>query len=208
MPASEPPETVEDVIRAACERDDAGEATRLALEAYGSEILRYLVSLTRDAGLADEAFSLFCEHLWRGLPRFRWESRLRPWAYVVARNALNMIRRQPHRRRPVVPLSDPGVGEIAERLRTTTAIHLRTEIKDAVARLRQKLEPFDQEILVLRIGRRMSWLDIARIVRAPDEEPDAADLKREAARLRKRFERAKAALEALVREEGLGQDAP
>lgn len=197
-------EAVDAAVRAACDDGDHAVATRRALEAYGPELLGYLVALTHDAALAEDAFSLLCERLWRGLARFRWESSLRTWVYVLARNALRTLQRKPaHRRRPA-PVSDSIVQEVAAELRSTTAIYLKTETKDAVARLRRQLDPLDQDILMLRLGRRMSWLDIARVLHeAHAHELDEVSLKREAARLRKRFQRSKEALEALVREAGL-----
>ncbi len=203
MASAEERETLEAPIRAACEANDVTEATRRALELYGPEILGYLVALTHDGGLADDAFSYFCERLWRGLPDFRWEASLRTWVYVLARNALRTLQRKPEHRQRATPLTDSMVEQLAAKLRSTTAIYLRTEAKDMVARLRQKLEPLDQDILVLRIGRKMSWLDIAKVVHDGDEAPEGDALKRNAARLRKRFQRSKAALEALLREEGL-----
>lgn len=198
-------------VRQACEGDEQGLATRLALQLHGDEILRYLVALTHDEASADEAFALFAEHLWRGILRFRWESKLKTWAYVVARNALRTVRNDPYRRR-AVPLSDAGVGALVEQLRSTTPEYLRTEARDAVARLRQQLDPLDQELLVLRIARRMSWMEIAQVLAPADSESDSESdtepdaLKREAARLRKRFQRSKDALQALMREHGLDSD--
>ncbi len=203
MVTAEEREALEAPVKAACSADEHGIATRRALELYGPEILGYLVARTHDADLANDAFSSFCECLWRGLPDFRWESSLRTWAYVVARNALRAILRKPEHRRPATPLTDSVINGIVAKVRSTTAIYLRTEAKDAVARLRRELDPLDQDILVLRIGRRMSWIDIARVVHDGDQEPEGPSLKRNAARLRKRFERSKAALEDLVRKEGL-----
>ncbi|MEM9453616.1 MAG: sigma-70 family RNA polymerase sigma factor [Myxococcota bacterium] len=195
-------EAVDAAVRQACEASDPAAATRRVLEAYGPELLGYLVAITHQEDLANEAFSVFCEHLWRGLSGFRWESSLRTWCYVIARNALHTVRRSSRRHRRLVPLSDAGVADVAAQLRSTTALHLKTEVKDAVARLRQKLPAKDQDILVLRLGRKMSWLDIARVMHDADA-PEPATLKREAARLRKRFERAKSALKILIREHGL-----
>lgn len=197
--------SLETRVQQACESGDQGQATRLALQLYGDEILRYLVALTHDEALADEAFALFAEHLWRGMLRFRWESKLKTWAYVVSRNALRTIKNDPYRRR-AVPLSDAGVGALVEQLRSTTPDYLRTEARDAVARLRQQLDPLDQELLVLRIARRMSWMEIAQVLASEESEPDPSELKREAARLRKRFQRSKDALQALMREHGLDSD--
>ncbi len=129
---------------------------------------------------------------------------MRTWLYVLARNALVTIQRRPAQRRAPLPLSDSVVNGVANQVRSTTAVYLRTEVKDAVACLRRQLDPLDQDILLLRIGRRMSWLDIAKVLRDADgEEVDHASLKRQAARFRKRFQRSKSALEDLAREEGL-----
>ncbi|MEM9461128.1 MAG: hypothetical protein AAGF11_43590 [Myxococcota bacterium] len=49
----------------------------------------------------------------------------------------------------------------------------------------------------------MSWVDIAKVLHDGEHEPDGAALERNGARLHKRFERSKAALEALLRKEGL-----
>jgi len=198
---AERPET-EALVHQACESGDQAKATRLALELYGDEVLRYLVTLTHDETVANDAFALFCEHLWRGILRFRWEAKLRTWTYVVARNALRIIGNDPYRRR-AVPLSDAGVEALVEQLRSTTPEYLRTEARDAVARLRQQLDPQDQELLVLRIARRMSWIEIARVFAPESPEPDPEALKREAARLRKRFQRSKSALQSLLQEHGL-----
>ena len=96
-------------VQRACESGDQSSAAQLALSLYGDDILRYLVALTHDQTLADEAFGVFAEHLWRGILRFRWQSKLKTWAYVVARNALRAVKNDPYRRR-AVPLSDAGVG--------------------------------------------------------------------------------------------------
>ena len=47
---------------------------------FGPEILGFLLSATRDDGLAGDAFSVFCEDVWKGLAKFRFESSLRTQA--------------------------------------------------------------------------------------------------------------------------------
>jgi RNA polymerase sigma-70 factor (ECF subfamily) len=192
---------LEDEIRGLCESGQHDAATAAALQAYGSELMGFLVSASQDEALADDAFGLFSENLWKGLPKFEWNSTLRTWAYVIARNALHMVRRGASRRREVA-LSDEKAAELVAEIRTRTRTFMRTETKDAVAQLRLQLDPEDQEILILRIGRQMSWIDIARVMH--EGEPlEEADLKRSAARLRQRFNRAKARLKELVQESGL-----
>ncbi len=201
MPTAEQ-ERGEADIRAACAANDFALATRRTLELYGPELLGYLVAKTHDEDLANEAFSLFSEHLWRGLPGFRWESSLRTWVYVVARNGLRMLQRKPGSRHRPKPLSDSVANQMVAKLRSSTAIYLKTEVKDKLARMRLKLEPVDQDILVLRVARKMSWIEIAKIVHEGEGALDGPQLKRNAARLRKRFERAKATLATLMRADG------
>lgn len=192
-------------VRALCEGGEPTAAATLGIEAYGPEILGYLLAVTRDETDAHDAFALFSEDLWRGLPSFRWDSTLRTWSYTLARHALHRLRRDPHRRaNRRVPLSrSPEVYDVAERVRTATSVYLRTDVKDQVAALREELDPEDQTLFILRINRKMAWSDIARIM-AEDADADEDELKRTAARLRKRFERAKELLKQKVRERGIG----
>ena len=168
-------------------------AATAILERYGRELMEYLVAIARSETDGADAFSQFTEDLWKGLPRFRWQSSARTWCYTLARNALSRIRRQPHRKpgRGIALSDAPEVARLAENMRSTTIMYMRTVVKDEVAALRDELSPEDQAILILRIDRRLPWLDVARALADEDDEPDAAEL-------RKRFERIKADLKALV----------
>jgi RNA polymerase sigma-70 factor (ECF subfamily) len=182
--------------------DLQGAATE-ALRGYGMEVLSYLVAITRDESEAREVYSTFCEAIWRGLPDFRWQCTFRTWAYLVARHALSRRRRDPFRNAErAVPLSRaPEVFKIAEGVRTKTLKFLRTEVKDRVALLRERLEPEDQSLIILRINRRMSWDEIARIMCDEETAPSAQQLRRKAAALRKQFQRAKERLRRLVEQD-------
>jgi RNA polymerase sigma-70 factor, ECF subfamily len=180
-------ETLECRIRQLCHEGDLQAAATVALRGHGAEILGYLYALARDEAEAAEAFAMFNEDLWRGLARFRWECRLRTWAYTVARHAFMRLRRDPHRRPDRFVA---GTVEIAERIRTTTLPHLRTSVHDRFAQIRAELEPDDQTLLVMRIDRELPWLDVARVL-ADEADPTDAELGRRAAALRKRFERLK-----------------
>lgn len=187
---------------------DAGEmvgAATHAIEAYGPEILGYLVAVLRNHGDAEEAFSTFCEALWKEIERFRWECSFRTWAYALARHAASHLRRAPHRRPGrAIPLSrSPEVYEVAQRVRTATLEFLRTSTKDRFARLREQLDPEDQTLFILRLNRRMSWNDIARIMSRDAGELSSEQLSRASASLRKRFERAKQRLRQLAIEHEL-----
>jgi hypothetical protein len=56
---------------------------------------------------------------------------------------------------------------------------------------------------LLRIDRGLSWLEIAAVCLGDERESDAEELKREAARCRKQFERAKSRLRELAERAGL-----
>lgn len=172
----------------------------LALAQYGAEVLGYLHAILPSATEADDAFSELCERLWRGLPDFEWKSSFRTWMYVVARNAaLNRMRSRARKQRREVPLSAaPEVAGMMERVRTETAVHLKTETRDRFREIRDALDPDDRTLLILRIDRGLSWNETARVL-ADEEHVDDAELPRLAARLRKRFERLKAKVVAELR---------
>ncbi len=179
-----------------CSRGAYREATTAALRRYGVELLGFLRALAGDHDLAADAFSELGEDVWKGLPRFRWESSLRSWLYSLARNALAQLRRDPRRRRDRnLPLS--VAPEMAALVRTVTREIQRTEVKDGFRMLREQLDPEEHELLLLRLDRGLAWKDIARILGGD------GDLDARAAALRKRFERARQRLKKLAIEHGL-----
>lgn len=195
-------EALEQAIHDKHQAGDLDGAATLAIETYGAELFGFLQALARDEDVAAEAFSTFAEDLWKGLPKFRWESSLRTWCYALARNALHRVRRDPARRAARnVPLSHVGstMSGLAAAMRTATAQHLRTDVKDRFAELRARLDPEDHALLILRVDRKMSWRDIARAMQGEETE----ELEKRAAALRKRFERAKNLLRDLAAESGL-----
>jgi RNA polymerase sigma-70 factor, ECF subfamily len=195
---------LEERIRGYCDAQQWGPAATVALRGYGPEVLGYLSAMCRTETDAAEVFSSFCEDLWKGLPGFRWQSSFRTWAYTLARHALYRIGRDPQRRRERnLALSEsPEVFEMVEQVRTTTMIHLRTETKNKFAALRDRLEPDDRTLLILRVDRKLAWTEIATVM-ADEAEPTPDQLKRGAATLRKRFERAKERLRKLAIDERL-----
>ncbi len=183
---------------------DAGElehAATVALEGYGRELLGFLVATMRDEQDARDVFSQVSEDLWRGLPNFGWRSSFRTWSYSLARNAAGRFRRTPHNQRHRrVPLS--AISEVANRVCTRALPHLRTEIKDRFAELRQSLDPDDQALLILRVNRRMTWKQIAQVLDAASIDDDAA-IDRAAARFRQQFHAVKARMHDLAERDGL-----
>lgn len=182
---------------------DLRAAAVLSVEAYGPELLGFLVTFLHDQNDANEVFSQACEDLWSGLAGFDGRSSLRTWFYVLAHHAASRFRRSPHRDpRRRVPLSQ--MAEIAEQVRSRTLPHLRTDVKDRFASIRDALGEDDRALLVLRVDRDMSWNDIARIFSADDDSDET--LTRVAAKMRKRFQLVKEEIRRRAREAGLLSD--
>ena len=188
-------EAVEAEIADLLESNDLPSAAAAILREYGPAILAYLASLARDEDRADDAFSQFCEDLWRGLPGFRRDASVRTWVYKLAWHAWLRNEREPYRRRGR-QLATEEMSRLAAEVRSTTALHLRSEAKDAVARLRQQLTPAEQSLLVLRIDRGLSWSDVASVMSTPEEDLDAQTVA-------KRFQRVKDRLRKLAEDAGL-----
>ncbi len=190
-----PADALSTAVRACLAAGDVAAATTLVVEGHGPQILGFLMATAHSDADAHDAFSQFCEDLWRGLPGFRWQSSLRTWSYTLARNAMHRQRAAAQRRGPHLALSDaPEIAGLADRVRTATPESRRTETRARFAALRAQLDPDDHTLLILRVDRRMSWHDIAEILGEPGEPAEPAALRRRAATLRKRFERLKTTL--------------
>lgn len=179
------------------ERLDAGDSSGAASEVLrelGPLTLRYLRSLLRDEDDAADAFSLFAENLWKGLPSFRFGSSLRTWAYRIAWNAARNLRHEAYRRHGR-RFASGEASALAEDIRTKTTERIARQ-KDALDELRRALSVDDQSLLALRIDQGLSWAEIAEIT---SEEGQGI----QAATLMKRFERLKARLADMARAQGL-----
>src|SRR5262249_4986179 len=153
-------------------------------------------------GAADaaEVFSQTTEDMWRGLPSFGRRCSVRTWLYVLARHAAARFRRSPWNRGDRT--GDARLDALIAVAPSQTQPWLRTEAKDRWHALRESLEPDDRALLVLRVDRDLSWTDVARVILGSDEA-DAADLERETARLRKRYQLLKDELRERARAAGL-----
>jgi RNA polymerase sigma-70 factor (ECF subfamily) len=160
----------------------------LAIESYGPEVLSFLEMMLRDHADASDAFAQACEDLWKGLARFEGRSSMKTWFYTLARHAASRLRRSTHPGRHAA-LSE--VTDLAERVRSRTRPHLRTEIKHGFAAIRDALDDDDRMLLVLRVDRAMSWNDVARVMADESDQDTNESTARIAARLRKRFQTVK-----------------
>jgi RNA polymerase sigma-70 factor (ECF subfamily) len=164
------------------------------------------VALHRDSVEASDVFALFAEGVWRGLPRFAWECSLGTWLYAIARRSSLRYRRDGRRRaareKPLPEGSSASV--LVAQLQSKTASFLKTEKRSRIAALRDTLPVADQMLLMLRVDRGLEWNELAHVLHESEEEELAGEaLKREAARLRKRFQLVKEKLHELAAREGL-----
>jgi RNA polymerase sigma factor (sigma-70 family) len=197
---------VEIAAQGAWERKDYPTAATLVLEAYGGELYSFLLArFAHGSSQADDVFADFAEDFWRSLPAFEWRCSARAWCYKLARSAASRHRRSPQERVDRrIPLSAArSVEEIIVRARTSTRPHLRTDVKDQVQKLREKLTPEERDLLILRVDRDLSWRDVAYAMLAPDEAGDDEQLRKLEVSLRQRFADVKKRLKRLAEEAGL-----
>jgi RNA polymerase sigma-70 factor (ECF subfamily) len=190
MTASDPApgaSSLDERVRETLAAGDTSAAATLVIETLGAELLGYLWAAADSWGDGDELFSTVCERIWRGLPGFRFDCSVRTWAFVIARHRLRTGLDRARRRKPELDLAKvPQLAEIIAIVHSTTQLHLRTDTKARLERLRETLDADDRTLLILRVDQEMAWRDIARVMADGDE-----DLDRVASRLRKRFERVK-----------------
>ncbi|MDI1432973.1 RNA polymerase sigma factor [Polyangium sorediatum] len=186
-------------------RGDLRGVATAVLATYGPEIYAFLAALHRDESDAEEVFSRFGEALWQGLQRFEGHASFRTFAYAVARKTSVHVRRDAARRRKREGgLDSAELSGVMAEVRERTAAYLRTTTRSRLAALRASLPEEDQELLMLRVDRKLPWDELAVVLRGEDEPPlSAEDKRREAMRLRKKFQLLKDRLREMARREGL-----
>lgn len=167
-------------------------AATAAIEGYGAAVFGYLRSMLGDDD-GHDAYAQWAEDLWKGLPGFRRESSLRAWAYRLAWHAACRLRRDPFRARGVRLPTSAASRLAASVAASTVAAGSR---RAGLDRLRARLPPEDRTLLTLRLDRELEWEEVAAVLSAEGAPVTAPAL-------RKRFERLKAELKELAREEGL-----
>jgi len=194
---------VEAEIRRQSAVGDYRAAATLILREYGPEISILLSARLRSQANGSEVFGMFCEDLWRGLPRFEFRCSARTWAYMLARHAELRFRAEPQRRPDRnLPFAGP-LEELPERQRSSTSPYRQTWVRERLRELRGRLHEQDELLVLLRVDRGLCWREIARVLLPAGLEATDALLQREAARLRQRFQVIKQRLRHWAEEEGL-----
>lgn len=183
-------------ILAALESCDYVAATSAAVAAYGAGVQRFLGARLRSETESDDAFSLWLERLHFGWARFRHESSPRTFAYGIAKNVVFEVGRANRRHaQRNIPLSQAkGLDDLAVGARSSTSPFCRTGPKAKLQALFGRLDAEEQAMLALR--KDMKWGQVARLMATAKSggSIDEQTLKRESARLRKRYQMAKSKL--------------
>lgn len=192
-------------IREACEAGDVDGAVTRAVELYGRDVYAFLAAMLRSEADAGEVFSEVLEKFWVGLPSFAWRSSLRGWAYTVARNAaISFIRSKKRRRERHLSVEQYSrLSALVDQVRSSTAFEKKTDTRSRIRELREMLSEEEQTLLILRVDRGLSFRELALTMTGGSIELQGEALAREAATMRKRFERARDKLKALAEKEGL-----
>jgi RNA polymerase sigma-70 factor (ECF subfamily) len=191
MEASAPAEPEEKIRALLASGDDRGAATE-AMRAFGPKILGYLRSILRDESDAGDAFSIWAEHLWRGITTYRGESSFRTWAFKVAYNAALNVRNEAWRR--LGRRFETGeASRLAQEIRTKTAVREERQ-RTRLDEIRLQLTAEEQTLLTLRIDQQLSWEEIGDVFSTSGGE------RVEPPALRKRFQRLKDRLAELLRD--------
>ncbi len=185
---------LESQVREALERGDGDAAATAAIRGYGPSVLGYLTALLKDEDDARDAFSVFAEDLWKGLPGFRGECSMRAWVFRLAWHAASRFARDSYRRRRR-PLLTSEAAKLVASVRSRSSI-LPGGRRERMMKLRESLEPEEQTLLILRLDRELAWEEVAEVLGAEGGPVGATAL-------RKRFERLKAKLARKAKEEGL-----
>jgi RNA polymerase sigma-70 factor (ECF subfamily) len=170
-------EDLEARVRDCLARGDRHAAATLIVRGYGPKILGYQRAVLRDEATAAEAFSQFCEFLWKQLDQFRGESALLTWLYHLARGAVRRQTGDPFRRRGR-RLETSEMEALAQEVLSSSTRRMNAA-DDRLARLRGQLSAEEQTLLILRIDKDLPWSDIVEVLGGTE------------AALRKRFERLK-----------------
>jgi RNA polymerase sigma-70 factor, ECF subfamily len=170
--------------------DYRGAATEV-IRGYGPRALGYLHRLLGNDTDAADAFSMFAEQVWRGMPNFEGRSSVKTWAFKAAWSAAMKVRDDAWRRlREGLPSS--AASHLADEVRTNTALRFET-LRQELEVLRAELTAEDQTLLALRLDQELTWEEVAEVLSIEGRTVDAATL-------RKRYERIKGRLAAIVKE--------
>jgi len=200
-------QAVEDEVRTALARgtpEDLQRGVELAMGHYGQRLCAFVLNLAKDPAVAADVQQDLWLSVFLHAPKFRWESSLKGWLYLLARRAaIKAAQKGVQRGRAGVPLSQAAESKLRAHMATSIAEWQKDDFKQRFRELRRKLPEKDQSLLVMRSDQEMPFREIAHALAETDETLGEAELKTREATLMKRFQRVKQRLFQLALEEGL-----
>ena len=183
--------------RALIDRGELERATELVLRTYGPELVRWLCSGLPSEADAHDAFSQTSEALWKSLRGFDGRCSVRTWCYMLARQAASRVRTQPRRDHELLVSQIPSLLHAMTHV-WTASLGGAAQAREVYAEIRQTLDDDDRTLVALRVDRGLAWREIALILLGEGAADD--ELTRQAATLRKQFERVTQRLRELADE--------
>lgn len=175
-----------DLIRRAGQGD--GDAFRQLVEAYQAPVYRLALRMCcGDTALAEDAAQEAFVAAWRGLPRFRGDSRFSTWLYRLSTNAAIDCLRREKRHRDTDDLEDVDLPDGGDGPQETAE---RAETQNAVRRALALLSDEHRQVLLLRYMQELDYGEIAAALQVSEGT------------VKSRINRAKARLKALLSEGG------
>jgi RNA polymerase sigma-70 factor (ECF subfamily) len=194
---------LDEAVRDALAHKDENRAVELVWRELGRRVARFLSAMFVDVPAdAEDAFADWAVNLVTALPRFEWRSSLTTYAFCLARrSAARVIADRRHH--AAEPLRTTHLSGIAQEMWLDTLRALPDALRDDLRALRETLDEEERAILLLFVHEELPWKEVVQILCAEEVLADGAALNQENARLRARWSRAKAKLEAAALDAGL-----
>ena len=122
-------------------------------ETYYKPVYRFLLSLGRDAGLAEELTEETFFRAFEKLNTFRGECKLEVWLFQIAKNLYFSHRRRERRGLPQAPVEGESLVERLSRKETAAELHRA---------LHRLAEPY-KEVFTLRVFGELPYAEIAAL---------------------------------------------
>ena len=150
---------------------------------YGEQINRFFRKKLGFGDLSDDAYNSWFVDLIESLSKFRWETTLLSWCYLIARSSLNKILREVIKNRGIERLRTTMLSKIEDKASFDTIDGVLLHIGKSFLRLQEDiLSPYERKIIKHYCKELKSWKEIAFIFL--NSSSDEEKLERESNRLK------------------------
>ena len=146
------------------QQGDAG-AFRQLVEAYQGQVYRLALHMGLSPADAEEAAQDAFLAAWKGLPRFRGDSRFSTWLYQLTTHAaIDLMRRE----KKYQNSTDIDDVVLSDEVQSPQAAVEKQETQEAVQKALQTLSPQAREILLLRYQAELGYEEIGAVLGLPN----------------------------------------